>query len=685
LVKATTIAKLPKGSLKKLTLGQSFAEYDRVLEKSNVFVETPAIRAALDLGRSKCFFVGRRGTGKTAITLFLQSKQPNSTVLVLPELLTPIEDYFSIELMSDTHQRPFKSLVASFKRAMLDEVVSGWIRRGLFSFNRGQTGVLARERNYIDDYDFDTRLLAFTGEAFDSLNKRQDREWLKNINRWKDIADEMAAVRTDGRCDFTLLLDRIDEAWDGSDKAVVLVTALMHACIEMVGVPFVRPLVFLRENVFEKVRTLDKEFSRLETFVASLEWTQELLLELIERRLNVPLISKFPLHGSTWDAYFEQAASGSSQELVFSFCQYRPRDVLTYCSYAIQAAQSKVHERVLIEDLLAARRIFSDNRLKDLSDEYADNYPQLQLILSRFYALGKEFTLNGVADFIKKLLVDDEIKQHCKTWIYNFVHPELFVKLMYGIGFFGIKDDEQVLFRAVGSQAAILPPLTAKTLLVIHPTYADALNLQNIIVSSLNETVDLKQAGLVGDLPGSISLDDYQRTLAELRDALASLPTGQSHSAEFEDLIGDVLRLCFFRALTNVEAKVRSADNRVVRDWVAANHAGEGFWELVRHKYGAVQVVWECKNYGDLAADDFHQAAYYMTNAGGKFVVIACRGREKKKSYYEHVRRISAEHGGFVLLIDGRDLDIIVRRTINGKSIQPHMQELFDRTVREIS
>jgi hypothetical protein len=240
-------------------------------------------------------------------------------------------------------------------------------------------------------------------------------------------------------------------------------------------------------------------------------------------------------------------------------------------------------------------------------------------------------------------------------------------------------------FRAVGSQAAILPPLTAKTLLVIHPTYADALNLQNIIVSSLNETVDLKQAGLVGDLPGSISLDDYQRTLAELRDALASLPTGQSHSAEFEDLIGDVLRLCFFRALTNVEAKVRSADNRVVRDWVAANHAGEGFWELVRHKYGAVQVVWECKNYGDLAADDFHQAAYYMTNAGGKFVVIACRGREKKKSYYEHVRRISAEHGGFVLLIDGRDLDIIVRRTINGKSIQPHMQELFDRTVREIS
>jgi hypothetical protein len=682
--KSGNAPKLPKGSLKRLTLGQSFAEYDKILEKSNVFVETPAIRASVDLERSKCFFVGRRGTGKTAITFYLQNKHPNSTLLVLPELLTPIADHFTADLMADTHQRPFKSLVASFKRAMLDEVISGWIKRGLFSFNRGQSGSLTRERNYIDDYDFDTRLLSFTEQVFESLNKKQDREWLKEVNRWKEIADEMAAVRIDARSDFTLLFDRIDEAWDGSDKAVILVMALMHACIELVGVRVIRPLMFLRENVFEKVRTLDKEFSRLETFVVSLEWTQELLLELIERRLNVPLISKLPLHGPTWEAYFEQAAS-SSQEMVFSFCQYRPRDVLTYCSYAIQAAQSKVHERILIEDLLAARRVFSDNRLKDLGDEYADNYPQLQLVISRFYGLGKEYTLNGVSDFIKKLLVDEEIKQHCKKWIYSFVQPDLFVKLMYDIGFFGIRDEERLLFRAVGPQSAMLPPITTKTLVIVHPTYADALNLQNIIVSSLNENVDLKQAGLIGDLPGAISLDDYQRTLSELRESLNTLPSGQPHAIDFEALIGEILRLCFFRALTNVEPKVRSVDNRVIRDWIAANHAGDGFWELVRHKYGAVQVIWECKNYGDLAADDFHQAEYYMTNAGGKFVVIAYRGQEKKKIYYEHIKRISAEKGGFVLLIDGKDLDIITRRTINGKSIQPHIQELFDRTIREIS
>lgn len=676
--------KIPKGTLKRLTIGQSFAEYDRVLEKTNVFVETPALRAALDEGRAKCFFVGRRGTGKTAITLYLEKNYYKNTLLILPQLLTPIEQHFAIEVMADTHQRPFKSLVASFKRAILDEVIHGWIKRGLFSYNTYGNGPLSRERNFVEDYDFDTRLLAFAEETFDALNKGQNKEWLRQIQRWKDIADEMAALRDGDRFDFTLLFDRIDEAWDGSDKAVVLVMALMHACVELVGVQVVRPLVFLRENVFDKVRILDKEFARLETFVVSLEWSRELLLEFIERRLHTVLITKPPLHGPTWDAFFESPATDSSQEIVFSYCQYKPRDVLTYTTFAVEVAQSKAHEHILIEDLLAARRRFSDSRLKDLGDEYADNYPQLQLILARFYGLGREFTISGIEDFIKKLLIDPEIKEHCK-WIYKYVMPDLFVRLLYNIGFFGIKEVERVYYRAVGSQSSTPPPISSETTVLIHPTYSDALNLQNIIVRSLAANVDLKDAGLIGELPGAISIDDYQRTLEQLREQLSSLPHGTEHAKEFEQIIGEILRLCFFRVLTSPEPKVRDVKGRIIRDWVVANHANEGFWELVRHKFGAVQVIWECKNYGDLSADDFHQSGYYMSEVGGKFVVVAYRGNEKKKSYYEHIQRLNRNQGGFVLLLDGKDLDIIIRRTIKGKSVQEHLQELFDKTIREIS
>jgi hypothetical protein len=377
--KQTNRAKLPRGTLKRLTLGQSFAEYDKLLEKDQVYVETPALRAAVDGGQGKCFFVGRRGTGKTAITLYLERKFSGNVVLLLPQLLGPIGRYFELENMEDVHHQPFKSLVASFKRAILGSVLRYWSERGKFAYRSNSAQALTRERNFIEDYDFDTSLICFAEETLELLSKNQDREWMRMIHRWKDLAEAMEKL-TPASEKTWVLIDRIDESWDGSDKAVILLMAMMHACVELSSsCDFMRPLLFLRENVFDKVRLTDKEFSRLETFVTSLEWTREQLVELVERRLNSSLIAKYALHGDTWAAFFEDGAAQPSEDLVFRYCQYRPRDVLIYCSLAIEIAQSRLRERVAIEDLLQAKRQFSESRLKDLCDEYADNFPQLQL------------------------------------------------------------------------------------------------------------------------------------------------------------------------------------------------------------------------------------------------------------------------------------------------------------------
>jgi hypothetical protein len=683
---APATLRLPKNSLKGLSLGQSFAEYDRLLERPNVFVETPALRAAVDPQHSKCFFVGRRGTGKTAISLHLERTKKN-TVLLLPQLFAPLEKFFSAEEMLDVHQRPFKTLVTSFKRALLHEVLISWKRRGLFSFDRA-SAIVTRERNFLEDYDCDLRILTFIEEGFEALNSEQDRDWLRTINRSKDLANEVQRLWDKAYGETVVLIDRIDESWDGSDKAVVLLMALMHAAVELTsGFDFIRPLIFLRENVFERVRLIDKEFARLETFVVALDWTRELLLELVERRLNVPLISKFPLGGATWDAFFEEPSGpDSSQDIVFGYCQYRPRDILTYCSFAIESAQSQVHKQVLIEDLHAARRRFSDSRLKDLTDEYSDNYPQLQLVLGRFYGLGREFTVPAIADFIKKLLVDEEVKHNCQGWIYKYTQPDMFIRLLYDIGFVGIKEkDLEPQYRSAGPQSSTPPPVASKTLLVIHPTYVDALNLQNMIVSGLTEEFDLKQSGLIGELPGAIDIDTYRKQVEQLREDLKTLPQGEAKATEFEDVVGSLIKLCFFTALTNVEPRVRDLDGRVVRDWIAGNHGAECFWELVRQKYGATQVIWECKNYGELRADDFQQAAYYMTEPIGRFAIIAYRGREKKKHYFEHIRRIASDKNGVILLLDERDLEVFLRHALNGKSNQAHLQEQYDLTVRQIS
>jgi Cdc6-like AAA superfamily ATPase len=406
---------LPKDAVGKINLGQSFAEYDRLLARPEVFVVTPAIQAALDSSRSKCFFVGRRGTGKTAITYYLSSK--NSTAINLhPQLFTSLTELIGKLDISDSRQRPVQSLVAAFRRSLVDEVISAAIESHQVDWDDLHQP-LPTERNMILDHDFDTRTISFIEEALGELKNRSEKQWLRFMRKSKEVAQ--AYLKSDIQREFIVLIDRLDETWDGSSNAVILLLALMHACVELAAtIPAIRLMLFLRENIFERIRDLDKEFTRLETCVVSLDWTEDHLQELIERRLQLGLNPK-PKVGETWDLFFERSMGSSSIDMVLDYCQHRPRDVITYCTYAVESAQSQRHNRVLIEDLQSARKRFSESRLKDLGDEYSENYPRIELVLNRFHGLAKELIVLAVEGFIKKLLVDDEVKTLCASCFSN--------------------------------------------------------------------------------------------------------------------------------------------------------------------------------------------------------------------------------------------------------------------------
>ncbi len=444
--------------------------------------------------------------------------------------------------------------------------------------------------------------------------------------------------------------------------------------------------MFIRENVFEKVRNMDRESARLETAVVSLEWTREMLREFIERRLNRSLVTKPALGGATWNAFFEQPATGSSEDEVFGYCQYRPRDVLIYVASALESAQAHLHWRISHEDLQAAKKKFSEGRLKDLSDEYADNYPRLGIVLSKFYGLGTEYTVAAIDDFTKKLLLDDEIKDSCQSWIYNYSSPELLIKLLYNLGFSGIKRADSVLFKSSASPLAMMPTVADDSIVVIHPTYVDALSLQDVFVNRIGDDVVLRRSGIVEELPESTSLGVYNAKLNALQTKLRDLDCGDEGAADYERVVEEVLRLCFFRALTNIQAKSRDVSGKVIRDIIAANHSTIQFWQMLRQQYGATQIICECKNYKDMSADDFHQASYYMNDAIGRVAFLIHRGGpEIKRSYLEHIRRINNDKHGIVLVLGERDLEIFLRQALNGKKSEGHLQDIFDRTVREIS
>jgi hypothetical protein len=645
-------------------------------------VRTPALNAAADFANPHCFFVGRRGTGKTTITRFLEGTMRN-VLLIRPEIFSPGTSLLGLDAFKDANQRPFRSLTSAFRRSLQDEVLLADPERVLkFS----GLDILAEEFSLYRDLDFDLRALSFIEELMGYLDGKDDASWVRTIKRPKVLACQMSDA-FEGHSPYSVLIDAIDESWDGGELAVIYLAAMMHSCLEINSQnQGMRVLMFLRENIFERVRVMDTEFARLETCVVGLDWSEEQLLETVERRLNAQLTTKFQLGGTTWDLFFE--GKEKSRNAVFNFCQNRPRDVLTYCALALESAQAHKHDQIMLEDLDDARRRFSDSRLKDLGDEYQENYPQIATVLSRFYGLGRRWTLSGIEEFLERLLQDRDVASACAGWIYKYNAPEQFVRLLYDIGFFGLliprRDGERrIVYRSLGPRSTTPPPISSSIDLSIHPSYWDALDLLDVLVTEFAEGNNFGRLGVISDFPGALNFEQYQNNLADLNDTLKQVPVGKKGAYLFESLVGQVLELCFFRVLFNVEDQSRDVAGTVRRDWIASNRGEAGFWEMVRHRHGASQVIFECKNYEQLDADDFHQAGYYMSEQAGKLVIIVFRG-EIKNHYFEHVKKLS-NGGGMVLLLNEKDLRVFVRQAMNGKVKDSHLQDKYDKVVRMIS
>lgn len=672
---------LPKNALERVQLGQAFAEYDIIRTDPALFVSTPATIAALQ--NEGCFFVGRRGAGKTAIVYEIQ-RRTKRTISITPHIFDLLKLPLAHEHFQDTRQRPFKSLMHTMERALIDELIRTWAQDRIFDF-RHAPPVISKERNLIEDCDFDHRIINLSEEIFDAYSKSNDKLWLRQIQRSEELTKEVNGAATDASFEYVVLIDRLDESWDGSDSAMICLMALMHAVVRLrAAVPSLKPHIFIRENIYDRIRSMDNEFARLETSVVFLDWTEKKLHELVERRLVRPFVAKPKLGGDAWDCFFEHIDGKSSSARVFELSQRRPRDVLMLTSYAIDSAISNGNQRVTEVDLQSASVRYSTSRLKDLGDEFSENYPNISIVLEHFYGLGNEYTLNAIDDFIKKLIVNEKIRKFCSAWFYDYTAPFRFIELLHSIGFLGLNRRGRVSYKESGKDSNAKLAIDAAAQFVIHPTYQPALNSRPILIQELGET-QLRNEGILDDLPENFRYDQYKEALQAASDALKNLPRGPAGAGEFEAIVGEVIRLCFFRSLTNVQPKVRDFEGSTIRDWVASNRAASGFWEVMRTKYGATQVVWECKNYDELSADDFHQVSYYFSNSFGRLGFIVFRG-EVKGSYFRHLSNVANKNqSGQIVLLTQKDLEVFLRQALNGVYKESHIQDRYDFCVRSIS
>lgn len=193
-----------------------------------------------------------------------------------------------------------------------------------------------------------------------------------------------------------LAFDRVDEAWDqvSLDISKKVIAGLVSAAdaVSAKHRDYLRPLVFLREDIFETLSLNDANKLR-EDCGALLHWTKSSILDVLLARLNFYL-KKFDPQAkriADLDELFDksemrQRAKPSSYMLKRSMM--RPRDMICFVKRTIEAMRegaedpfddgpADVSRQMKTDAIYEAETGYSEWLRKELVDEWGVQYPEI--------------------------------------------------------------------------------------------------------------------------------------------------------------------------------------------------------------------------------------------------------------------------------------------------------------------
>lgn len=383
----TRLTQLGK-TIADLDFGGIDAESDRDLEK--YFVDTPHVRYLYSGRRTQ--LLGRKGSGKSA--LFTQipriaSALPTSPLTVL---LTPNQYAWSaLRSYEEQGLTAEQAHTNAWKFTLIVEAV-GALAKSETDWTGDAKSAIAVLRNFLNDNfgeinpgllksatsiikgisSFNLTAFGF-GVGIDSGREQQPIT--------PSIIEELSALlsRVVAQRPIIVALDRLDDSWDGSDRARSLLIGLLVAAKDLndrVGsaVPGegMRIDIFLRSDIYDVLKFDEKDKHRqLEEWIV---WTPDLLREMVNRRLP---------EGLDVDDIFEAGDMRGSIppfNYIVKRTFLRPREVLQFLDEAQRKAAPTATE-ISKDDIRAAEEKYSKWKVDDLRQEFDKAFPDFGRLL----------------------------------------------------------------------------------------------------------------------------------------------------------------------------------------------------------------------------------------------------------------------------------------------------------------
>ena len=400
--------------LQRIHLGDYVAE-NELSDLADYFVETAEFRDALD-GTFKVF-VGRKGTGKSAVTHMvadrIRENKSNLARVIAPKgyELTQV-----LKLVSEFDLSTRNRFVGSLWKYLLsiEALIAIWEDFKDKPLDSSWSVAEARVRDMVRVCQ-DAMDLSFAGRIIQVLQSQRqtigengqvsEAEILGRLQggQIQNLRDVICGYLSSERRELTLILDDMVPGWESveqrgelSDLLLSMVTASRELWrdwdyrMAQAGCKAPSLLLFLRSDIFASMLQASDEPDKVDH--RPVYWEDaDALLDLLNKRIEASLGEN--INGVlNWNDFLEPGFNyDAMKQIIAGSILGRPRDIIYYFGRVFFNANRRGATRLAKRDFDAALRDYSEFALQALSAEWSPHIPDIGDTLLEFWGGTEDF------------------------------------------------------------------------------------------------------------------------------------------------------------------------------------------------------------------------------------------------------------------------------------------------------
>lgn len=614
-------------------LGDLSAENDFPMLQ-HAFLETTDYRTLLE-SSDKIIVVGRRGTGKSALTFKLEDDWKKHSKTNVFKLAPDEDQVIGIRSILARFEEKYELIRAALKIGW-EATIYLEILRSLshhYKFDKTENSIdIKRELNVHHHQNrniaYNLRSVLKRGLASSDAPEEAIADFAEKIELTKlRLWVKSALLQTDKK--IKILIDCLDEGYSPDVIGIAYIAGIIQATLNINSMhDAIRPVLFIRDNMFRAVAQYDPDYTRnIEGYALRLHWGEPQLLNLAAKRLKFAFSFDQENDIRVWNNF---TANGVQSREGFRKCLrltlYRPRDLIALLNQAFYAASREDRLTIIDKDIEETAKEISQVRLHDLVKEYQVIFPSISNVISLFLGFHAEFPAKNINQKLLELISSYETEKVIQQELAFFDDGYELLKALYSIGFIGIKDPASgtYLFCHDGRDPNI--SINAETILFVHPCYQVALNLNTLgfteeVASDIFDDYEIEVS--------SVTQEQRNKKIGQLISKIRDINSGSEDCSEFENWCFDAIKTIFAGSLSNIQQHPNKTSPQR-RDIAATISSETELWKRILNDYKARHILFEVKNYTDLKPNDFRQLASYLSDTYGNIGFLIYRDENKE-------------------------------------------------------